>query len=130
VTKRPCRRRTWMVQWYSPGCASVYPPNTCLLNPTRVHNPNCISIGSVIFAPLMAYCCRTCPGIKTAPSPGAIWTHIQYTVPLDYPSAQPKQYLNRFSCFCTAQCKVSYFTMGQPFSPHNSPFPLGICTPI
>jgi len=26
------------------------PSNTCFLGPTRVHNPNCISIGSAVFA--------------------------------------------------------------------------------
>ena len=39
--KRPHRRRTRAVQSYSPGCANV---------PTRVHNPNGISIGSAVLA--------------------------------------------------------------------------------
>ena len=30
------------------------PPDTCFLGPTRVHNPNCISIGSAVFAQLTA----------------------------------------------------------------------------
>jgi len=57
------------VQWYSPGCTGVHgtPPNTCFLGPTRVHNPDGISIGSGIFAQLVAECRRhdmACPSPK------------------------------------------------------------------
>jgi len=34
--------------------------NTCFLRHRWVHNPSSISIGSVIFAHLMAECCRAC----------------------------------------------------------------------
>ena len=62
LTKRPHHRRTWTVQWYSTGCAPVCTaPNTCFLGPTRVHNPNGISISSAIFAQLTAECRRTFP---------------------------------------------------------------------
>jgi len=53
-------------------------PNTWFLGCIRVLNPTGISIGSAIFAELMAVCRRACPGmslaIKTAHSYGAIWT--------------------------------------------------------
>jgi len=43
----------------------------------------------------------------------------------DHPSRQPKQYLNKFSRFCTDDRRVSlHFTMGRPFpSPQNCLFP-------
>jgi len=47
------------------------PFNTCIRGPTRVRNPNGISIGSAIFAKLTAECRRACQGmsfpIKIAP---------------------------------------------------------------
>jgi len=46
-TLHHCHR--WTVEWYSPGGASVHPPNTFFLGPIRVYNPNGISIGSAIF---------------------------------------------------------------------------------
>ena len=51
-TKRPDRSRTLTVESYLRGCASVHPSNTCFLGfePTRVHIPNDISIGSAVFA--------------------------------------------------------------------------------
>jgi len=33
--KRPHRRRTWMVQSYSPGCANVTPCNTSFIGPSE-----------------------------------------------------------------------------------------------
>jgi len=46
--------------------------NLCFLLPTQVHTPNGKSIGSVIFAQLMAVCHRACPDMSfpliTAPS--------------------------------------------------------------
>jgi len=47
-------RRKRTVQRYSPGCAVCTACNTCLLGPTRVHNPNGISISLAIFAQLTA----------------------------------------------------------------------------
>jgi len=50
------------------------PSNTWFLEPTRAHNPDVLSICSVVFAQLMAESCRTCPDmsfpIKIAPSHG------------------------------------------------------------
>jgi len=43
-----------MVQWYSLGDANVHPPNTCFLQPTLVQIPNVISIGSAVFAQVVA----------------------------------------------------------------------------
>ena len=49
MTKRPRRRRRRTVRQVALVCS---PPNTWLLGPIRVHNPNSISIGSVVFAQL------------------------------------------------------------------------------
>jgi len=64
LTKRPHRRRTRTVQWYHQVALICTPPNTCLLRPTGIQNPNGILIGSAIFAQLMAECCRTCPDMS------------------------------------------------------------------
>jgi len=52
-------------------CASLGPS-------TRVHNPNGISVGSAIFAQLMAECRQACLGmsfpLKISTLHGAIWT--------------------------------------------------------
>ena len=53
MTVRSHRRRTRTVLSYSPGCASVHPNlihASLEVGPTRVHNPNGISIGSAVFA--------------------------------------------------------------------------------
>jgi len=67
-----------MVQWYSPGCASVHPLNTCFLKPTRVQIPNGISISLAIFAQLTAECRYTSqwatPFPLKLPLPVVIWT--------------------------------------------------------
>jgi len=66
------------VQSYSPGGANVPPCYTCFLRLIRVHNPNGISIGSVIFAQLTAdspYTLQRAPlSIKDCPFPWGIWT--------------------------------------------------------
>jgi len=52
IWKRTHRRRTRTVQWYwqvAPVCTRT---NSCFLEPTWVHNPNSISIGSGIFEQL------------------------------------------------------------------------------
>jgi len=38
------------------------PSNTCFLGPTRIYNPNGISIGSAVFAQLTSECRRECRG--------------------------------------------------------------------
>jgi len=41
---------TLTVQSYWPGCANVTPYNTWFPGPTRLSTPNCISIGTTVFA--------------------------------------------------------------------------------
>ena len=48
LTNRPHRLHTWTVQSCSP--VNVTPMCTYFLGPTRIHNPNGISIGSAAFA--------------------------------------------------------------------------------
>ena len=62
------------------------PPNTCFLGPTRILNPNGISISSAIFAQFTAECSHTIqwaapPPPQNCPLPWGIWT-IRYMVPL------------------------------------------------
>ena len=65
-----------------------------------------------------------------------IWAHfrhlenmIELMLPSVHPSPQPKRQINRFSHFCTAHGRRSYyFTTGDPF-PKNCPFSRGIWTP-
>ena len=76
LTKRPHRRRTWTVQWYWPGGASVHLTYTCFLWPTPVHNPNGISIGSAIFAQLTAVLSGI-PGHVLSPQGIARWRGVQ-----------------------------------------------------
>jgi len=56
------------------------PPRTCFLGPTRVHSPNDILIGSVIFAQFTTECRRACPGmtfpLKIALWHGSVWSPI------------------------------------------------------
>ena len=48
------------------------------------------------------------------------------TIPTAHPSPQPKQHLDRFSRFCTDDCRMSlYFTTGCPFPPSKLPLPTG-----
>jgi len=59
----------------------------------------------------------------------AHWCHLANTTELVllsyHPNPQPKQQVERFSRFCTADCRKSlYFTMGDPF-PKNCPFSWG-----
>jgi len=52
------------------------------------------------------------------------------TIPWAHTSPQPKRHLDRFSCLCRHDGRVSlYFTMGRP-SPQDCPFPWGIWIPI
>ena len=60
---------------YCPFASGIWaPPNTCFLGPSRVHNPNGIWIGSVVFAQITAECRNTLqravhsPPLKIAPS--------------------------------------------------------------
>jgi len=71
VVKVICRRFSGIRQ----GAPVCTPPNTWLLWPTRVHNPNGISTGSAIFAQLTAVLSGM-PGhpLKIATSHWMIWT--------------------------------------------------------
>jgi len=58
---------------------SGLPSNTCFLGSIRVHNPNGISIGSAVFAQLMAQSCRrchVCPSPQNCPSHGESEPHL------------------------------------------------------
>jgi len=51
-------------------------------------------------------------------------------IPTDHPSPQPKRHLDRFSCVCIDDRRVSlYFTMRRPFAAQYYLFPFGIWTP-
>jgi len=56
------------------------PSNTCFLGPTRVQNPNDISISSAVFAQLMSERHQACWGmpcsLKIATSHGLTWTPV------------------------------------------------------
>jgi len=101
LRKRPYRRRTWTVQWYSPGGTSVHPSNTCFLGPTRVNNPNGISIRPATLAQLNVVSSGILGhvlSLKIAPWYGGSGPHLirgSWT----FPSPQPKRHVDRFSRF-------------------------------
>jgi len=69
------------------------------------------------------------PSPKIGPSDEAIWTPSN-TIPWAHPSPQPKQHLDRFSCFCRDNHRASlHFTMGHPFANSKLPLPMGIWAP-
>jgi len=105
--------------------------NLCFLRLIRVHNPNGISIGSAVFAQIMADTLQWVPLFpEIAPSHGtmgALDRHL--TIPSAHLSPQPKR-LRRFSRFCIDDRRVSlYFTMGNPFPLKIATSLRGICTP-
>jgi len=52
------------------------------------------------------------------------------TIPGAHPSSKPKQHFDRFSRFCTDDCRVSlYCTMGRPFPFKTAPSHWGTWTP-
>jgi len=54
---------------------------------------------------------------------------LSNTIPWAHESSEPKQDIDRFSHFCTDDCRVSlYFTMVCPFPPQNCRFPCGMWT--
>jgi len=83
------------------------PFNERFLELIRAHNPNGISIGSAVFAQMIAQYPYTLqwdappPPLKIAHSHGEIWTpsNTWFWV---HPSPQPKRHLDRFSRFCRA----------------------------
>jgi len=41
--------------------------------------------------------------------PQQLWTYIYYMIPMAHPKPQPKLHVDRFSCFCTDDCRVSLY---------------------
>jgi len=106
--------------------------NTCFLAPTQVHNPNCISIGSAIFAQLTAECRRACPGIsfflklrcrmeRSGPTPGPTWfpgpTRVQIPNCISIGSAVLTQLAAENHYKPTSQ-RVASFPLKLPLSTH------------
>jgi len=119
--------------WGHTGCTWQIWLNLRFIRLTWVHNPNGKSIGSAVFAQVMAECSYTytmgTPFPKTCPFPWGIWTRIWFMIPWANPSPQSKRHLHQFTHFCTDDRWVSlYFTMGRPF-PSKLPLPMGIWTP-
>jgi len=122
--------------------------NLCFLRPTRVLNPNGISIGSAVFVLLTANTLQWAPlSPKIAPSHGGpglpsnawffgtIRTHNPNGIPIGSAvifvfdiaifvlKRDVKLQLTNFSRFCTDGCRVSlYFKMGHRFLHKNCPF--------
>jgi len=91
---------------------------SCFLGPTRVHNPNAISISSAVFTQL------TADRVSSGTSGHAISTLIRSLIPNWVHSTEyPKRHLNQFSRFCRAHGRASlYFIMvGPPFLPKTAP---------
>jgi len=103
------------------------PPSiSWFLETDRAHNPNCITVGSAIFAQVTTECPYTLQWAPLSPiiAPSHGVSGPQGTIPETHPSPQTKRHLYRYSHFCTHDCRVSlYFTMGRPFPPQNCPFP-------
>jgi len=81
--------------------------NTCFLGPTRVHNPNGISIGSAVLAQLIAespYTLQWAPlSPKIADTHGVLDPHLAHdSSGSPHPSPQLKRHLDRCSRFCRA----------------------------
>jgi len=92
--------------------------NTCFVEPTRVHNPNGISIGSAVFAQItrqsvaILYNGTPLP-LKIAHSHGRTSTPSNTWFPT-HPSPQTKRHLDRFSRFCRAYyCDRQTTLLGQ-----------------
>jgi len=105
----------------------------CFLQPTQVDNPNGKSIGSAIFAQLMADCRRACPGMSftliIAPSHGGSEPHVIHAslgppesiTQMVAPLVQP--FLHR------RPHSAPILYNGSPLPPQNCPFPWGMSTP-
>jgi len=88
--------------------------NLCFLWPTRIHSPNCKSIGSAIFAQI------------TVEWPRAHWHHLVNTIELvlssAHPTPQPKWQINQLQLFLhSSQQKVPIFYNGMPRFPKIAP---------
>jgi len=73
---------------------SIAGPHVTRSTPMRVHDPNCISMGSAVFAQTTADCPYTLQwdalSPQNCPFLWGIWTAILYMVPWVHPSPQPK----------------------------------------
>jgi len=108
----------------------VPPANACFFGPTRVHNPNGISIGSAVLhnsQQSVVGHARACSfpqklplGMGHSGPPSNTWF-----LTLTHPSPQPKRHLDWFSHFCTAHGKVLCGMPGYVFFPKNCPFAWG-----
>jgi len=109
--------------------------NLCFFQHTRVHSPNCKSIGSAVSAQFTAEsaCLYFTMGTLFPKLSLLVWEDrdpIYFMIPWGRPSPQSKLHHDRFSYFRTGDRRVSlYFTVGAPF-PQNCPFPRGMWTPI
>jgi len=106
--------------------------NTWFLGPTRVLNQIGTSIGSAVFAQLMAERVYTLQRTAISPSKLSLpmWgcgPHLMM-IPLAHTSPQPKQHVDWFSRFCTAYCSAEYPYTLQWHA--NCPFPWGFWTPM
>ena len=95
------------------------PSNSWLLGPVWTHNPNCITIGSAVFAQVTAECPYILQWATLSPKlplPVGDLDPTKHMISLAHSSPQPKQHLDWFCPFCTDDCRVSlYFTMGCSF---------------
>jgi len=127
---RPDRRRTWTVEWYSPGGATVHHTWYILLpwsHPSPI--PNGISIGSAIFEQLTAvsHCTSQQPHLftlKIVISHGASGPHLIHdTLGPFKPTSQTASRLAELTAVSL------YLTMDRP-SPSELPLSIGeIWTP-
>jgi len=103
--------------------------------PTRVHNPNGISIVSAIFAQLTEECRRACPTSPgmSCPFPkncAFAWGYLDPHLirdSLDPPESSTQTASRLVQPFCTADRKMSlYFTVGwAALFPSKLPLPVG-----
>ena len=124
--------------WFSGICqvATVCtPPIICFLGPIWVHNQNGISIGSPIFAQLMAECSWACLGMsfpqKLPLGMGRSGPHLIHgsMEAWTHPNPQPKRHLDQFSHFCTARCRETSGIPGHVLSHKNCTFAWGNLEP-
>ena len=111
------------------------PSNTCFLGPARVHNPNIISIGSAVFAQLMAECCYTLQ--QAAPFPLIITpSHggsgpASNTIALPIRAHNPNGISIESAVFAqiTAECPYT-LQLDAPCPPSKLPLRMGVCGPL
>jgi len=103
--------------------------NLCFLRPTRVHNPNCKSIGSAVSAQLTAESPYTLQWATLspiiAPSRGGSWRHLIHdSLSRTEPTIQTaSRSVQLFSHRWPQSVPILY--NGTPLSPQNWPFPWG-----